>query len=156
MGPSLADGEVHGDIHSAARSEMEAGMELLCTAVHQLEEATSLWIARALAEGWRQRVLTHAQAEEEDLFPLVAARYPDHAATLAALTRDHELMRLLLEEAERELDVQGKVTPGALDRFSALLHLQRQHSSYEEQSLLEHISAAALRAPHAPEEAGGR
>lgn len=147
MGPSLADKNAHHDIHDAAHTEMEAGTEVLLMSVSSGDDRTALRVAFALTDGWRQRVLAHADAEEEDLFPQVLARFPAQAAAVAALRRDHELLRLLVGEVRQVLEREGKVTPSVLSRFSALLHLQRLHSDFEEQRFLPEI-ATVTRSSH--------
>jgi hemerythrin-like domain-containing protein len=124
---------------------MQDGMGLLLARIDNADDHTALRLARALADGWRLRVIAHADAEEQDLFPVVLERFPAHRATVAALLRDHQLMRLLLDEAEREMDCEGRVTSSALGRFTALLHLQRLHSILEEQALLPKIPGVGQR-----------
>ncbi len=144
MGPSLVDQHAHQAIHDAARFEMEAGTELLHTSVSRQDSMTALRLARELADGWHQRVLAHADAEEQDMFPQVVAAFPASEAMVAALIRDHEVMRLLVEEVRQELDRESEVTPAVLGRFTALLHVQRLHSSLEELSFLPRITEGAL------------
>ncbi len=145
MGPSLVDRHAHHDIHDAARAEMEAGTELLQASSGSRDPETALRLARELARGWRQRVLSHADAEEQDVFPAVLERLPSQRATVAALVRDHGLMRLLVDEVEEELAQAGQVTQAALDRFTALLHVQRLHSAFEEETFLGQVSGALTR-----------
>ena len=142
MGPSLVDQLAHRDIHEAARADMETGTQLLYTSLSGEDAATALRIARELARGWRQRVLAHADAEEQDVFPEVLARLPQYETTVAALIRDHALMRLLVDEIEQELEREGPITPDVLGRFTTLLHVQRLHSAFEEESFLPEISGA--------------
>ena len=142
MGPSLVDRHAHHDIHDAARADVEAGTELLHASLGSQDNATTVRLARELANGWRQRVLAHADAEEQDVFPQVVEHLPEQRAAVAALIRDHQLMRLLVAEVEQELLRKERVTRAVLDRFAALLHVQRLHSVFEEENFLPQISGA--------------
>ena len=127
---------------------METGAELLRVSRSKQDPHTTLRLARELASGWRQRVLAHADVEEQDLFPLVVDRLPEQRDTVAALIRDHEMMRLLVDEIDGELDHEGQVTSSVLDRFTALLHVQRLHSAFEEETFLPQVSGALSGAAH--------
>ncbi len=142
MGPSLVDLHAHRDIHDAARTEMEVGTELLQASLSGQGGTTALRLAQELLSGWRQRVLAHAEAEEQDVFPLVLERLPEQRDAVAALIRDHELMRLLVDETERDLAREGRVTGPLLERFTALLHIQRLHALSEEETFLPQVQGA--------------
>jgi len=124
---------------------MEVGTELLRASWSSQEPHTTLRLARELANGWRRRVLSHAEAEEQDVFPRVIERLPELRPVVTALIRDHELMRLLVDEAERELGREGQVTAAVMDRFTALLHVQRLHSAFEEETFLPQVSGSLTR-----------
>ncbi len=124
MGPSLADVVAHYDLHDAAHAEIENGMDLLFASLGQEDRGTPLPIASAMVDGWEQRVLAHADAEEQNLFPPVLDRFPEHAASIAALTRDHSLMRILVDELKRELGSKGKVTSAALEHGLPARHVR--------------------------------
>ena len=155
MGPSLLDRHAHHDIHDAARAEMELGTQILFESAGGEDAATALRLARELALGWRLRVLAHADAEEQDLFPQVQKLLPGLSDQVVAAMRDHELMRLLLGEVEQELDREGRVTQGVLERLQALLQIQRLHSLFEEETFLPELSGALKGAKKPTEGAQG-
>jgi hypothetical protein len=118
---------------------MEVGTQLVHTSLSQ-DPQTAFGLAGALVDGWRQRVLAHADVEEQDLFPVVVDRLPELRENVAALIRDHEMMRLLVAEIEQELDRARQVMPDVLDRLTTLLHVQRLHSAFEEETVLSRVS----------------
>ena len=140
MGPSLVDPHAHQDIHDAARAEMEFGTEILLMSLRGQDAATSMRLAAELLCAWRERVLTHADAEEKDVFPQVLGALPELASEVAALVRDHDLLRHLVDETEQELAREGSVTGAVLGRLQALLHIQRLHALYEEETFLPQVS----------------
>ena len=130
---------------------MELGTKLLFESSGGEDAATALRLARELVLGWRLRVLAHADAEEQDLFRQVLKLLPGLSDQVVAAMRDHELMRLLLGEVEQELDREGRVTQGVLQRLSALQELQRLHSLFEEETFLPELSGV-LRGAKKPTE----
>ncbi len=136
-GPALKQKDSHRAIHDAAHGEAD---ELTGTVVEfmaggKMEAAKAA--ARLLVEHWRTRTLRHAEEEEAGLYQEIVLQDPDRIRDIAGLTRDHALMRTLVDEAEEKLNQgdEGSFAE-ALERFRMLLWLVVAHSREEERTLL--------------------
>ena len=54
-------------------------------------------------EHWETRTLKHAEAEEEGLYKEMTEENPDLVSTVIQLTRDHDLMRRIVEKMKLRL-----------------------------------------------------
>lgn len=133
VGPSLMQMDAHREIHEAVALELREATEALREALRTGREQLALQLAHALLTTWRTRVLAHADAEEEELYQWVLQRHPKMQEKIAALARDHALLRRMTAEASGKL--KEEVTPEILAYLDALLLIQRYHSEDEEQSL---------------------
>lgn len=134
-GPALNQRNAHHAIHQAAFGEAERLTVLLRQAMRATDQQRALQVAAVLIEHWQTRTLRHADAEETGWYREVLAARPDLQADIIALTRDHELLRLLLAEIQGILSARGTAT-GIVERFEAMLLLNGIHSREEEQRLL--------------------
>lgn len=134
-GPALKQRNAHEAIHYAALFEAEE----LTTAVRQFlaekRHDKAAAAAQLVVEHWQTRTLCHAAEEEEGLYAEILAGNPESAADIAALTRDHDLMRQLVCEAETCMASNDLKL--VLARFEMLLWIVEAHSREEERRLLE-------------------
>lgn len=134
-GPGLNQKDAHHAIHQAAFREAE---QLTLTLRHTLrtgDQQHATWVAAVLIEHWQTRTLRHADAEETGWYREILAERPELQNDVIALTRDHELLRILLAEIQGILSVRG-IAAGVVERFEAMLLLNGIHSRSEEQRLL--------------------
>jgi hypothetical protein len=54
-------------------------------------------------EHWESRTLKHAEAEEEGVYKDIVDENPDMISTVIQLTRDHDLMRRIVENMKERL-----------------------------------------------------
>lgn len=134
-GPSLARREAHHAIHQAAFDEAEQLTRLLRQAILARAPEHALPLVGALIEHWQSHTLQHAAAEEAGWYREVVAGQPGREADVIALTRDHELLRILLTEIQGIL-AQHDTLAGVLERFEAMLLVNTIHSREEEHRLL--------------------
>ena len=134
-GPSLTKRESHHAIHEAAFAEAEELTRLLRQAALAGDCSRALQLAGVLVEHWQTRTLRHAEAEEQGWYREVARERPELQADILQLTRDHDLLRMLLGEIEQIIATRGWVA-GIVERFEAMLLLNAIHSRTEEQRLL--------------------
>jgi len=134
-GPSLTKREAHHAIHEAAFTEAEEITRLLRQAALAGDHEQALQLTGVLIEHWQTRTLRHAEAEEQGWYRDVARERPELHVDITQLTRDHDLLRLLLGEIEQIVAIRGWVT-GIMERFEAMLLLNAIHSREEEQRLL--------------------
>ena len=134
-GPGLNQRDAHHAIHRAAFSEAERLTLLLRQTLRAGDQPSALQVAALLVEHWQTRTLRHAEAEETGWYREVLAERPELQSDVIALTRDHELLRILLDEIQGILAARGAAA-GVVERFEAMLLLNGIHSREEERRLL--------------------
>lgn len=134
-GPALTQKHSHHAIHEAAHGEAEELTVLLQKMMKQGDQTKLLELADVLIEHWETRTLRHAAAEEEGLYVDIVKEKPELKDKVIALTRDHDLMRILLTEIKERLPGHG-VDRTVLARFEAMLLVNEIHSREEENHLL--------------------
>lgn len=134
-GPSLTKRDSHHAIHEAAFAEAEELTRLLRQSALAGDRSRALQLVGVLVEHWQTRTLRHAEAEEQGWYRELARERPELQADILQLTRDHDLLRMLLGEIEQIIAVRGWVA-GIVERFEAMLLVNAIHSRTEEQRLL--------------------
>jgi hypothetical protein len=133
-GPGLNQHDAHHAIHQAAFYEAERLTLQLRRALRQGDQQQALQVASVLIEHWQTRTLRHAEAEETGWYREALAERPELQNDVTVLTRDHELLRLLLGEAQGILTARG-IASGVVERFEAMLLVNSIHSREEERRL---------------------
>lgn len=128
-GPALRNVDSHSSIHEACLGEAQELTGLYSGFLRLNELDKALEIAYITVEHWESRTLQHALSEEEGLYKEAVEAQPELSGTIAALTRDHNLMRFLVKEI-RELLEQG-ASDKILQRFHALLLIDHYHNRDE-------------------------
>ncbi|WP_088006805.1 hemerythrin domain-containing protein [Indiicoccus explosivorum] len=138
-GPSLKQLHAHHAIHEGGRSgaidKTEEVKELL--AAKEFEVAKQA--AEHLVDYWETRILSHATSEEEGFYVEMAEQHPELKESVVQLTRDHDLLRIIVEDVKKILEQDG-LTAEVLHRFDSLLIINEIHSRDEERILLEEPS----------------
>ncbi|MCL6632063.1 MAG: hemerythrin domain-containing protein [Alicyclobacillus herbarius] len=147
-GPALKQMDAHRAIHDAAAEEAAELTELLRHLLQAQAWEKAEEMAYILVEHWQTRTLRHAGEEEAGFYLEVCQHHPEKAGDIAALTRDHDLMRTLVAEIEARLAAWNATEnrtvlddpdtwSGLLSRFETLNWLVVMHSREEERRLLE-------------------
>jgi|SRR5699024_4316800 len=133
-GPGLAQVDSHAAIHEAALFEAMELNEILAKLLtsNQLEKA--LETAYIAVEHWESRTLKHADAEERGLYKELVKSSSKFKEPVIELTRDHDLMRILVREIKETLDSEG-INEEVLHKFHALVHVDLIHNEEEEKIL---------------------
>ncbi|MCF8565497.1 hemerythrin domain-containing protein [Alicyclobacillus tolerans] len=134
-GPALRHLESHHAIHESAHQEAEAMTALLERAVERKDMGLAVQIAVVLIEHWETRTLCHAASEEQGLYLEISQVEPDKESVVQALTRDHELMRMAVEEIKEFLNNTQSMEE-VVRRFHLLLWIENTHSRDEERRLI--------------------
>lgn len=134
-GPSLRQLHAHHAIHEGALSGAIAKTEEIEDLLRAKEYEVALQAADHLLEYWETRILSHADAEEEGFYLEMLEKNPALEDTVAKLTRDHDLLRIIVEDIKKLLKEEG-LTYDVMKQFHALLVVNAIHSRDEERLLL--------------------
>ncbi|OWA37466.1 hypothetical protein B9G55_05270 [Saccharibacillus sp. O16] len=135
-GPSLRQPNAHHAIHEGGLSgaiDKTEELEALLAA-GKMEAARTA--ADQLVGYWVTRILSHADAEEEGFYEEMAGSDPDRCLSIIKLTRDHDILRMVVADIVSRLDDEG-LTPEVMHRFHALIVVNEFHSREEERLLFE-------------------
>lgn len=134
-GPALTQKHAHHAIHEATLGEAEELTALLKKMISEGDETRALELADVLIEHWETRTLRHAEAEEEGLYADIVQEKPEMKDTVVGLTRDHDLLRILVKQIKNMISEDG-VNDAVLNRFEAMILVNEIHSRDEEEHLL--------------------
>ena len=88
----------------------------------------------------------HHRAEDRELFPAIAAEYPQLRQTLRSLRQDHSMMAHLI--TGMLTSVRRADSPAELDRhLEGIAAIMESHFRYEERQLLSVLETLALEVP---------
>lgn len=126
-GPALKQWDSHSSIHEAALGEAEELTELLRHCIEKEDLEKALEVTYIILEHWETRTLRHAESEEEGLYIEISEKTPELKETIIALTRDHTLMRYIVEDIKQILSKLGAFHE-ILTRFDALILIDKLHN----------------------------
>lgn len=133
-GPGLVQVDSHTAIHEAAIFEAEELNDILARLLQDQQTEKALETAYITVEHWESRTLRHAEAEERGLYKELVKTNPELKESVIELTRDHDLLRILVKEIKEILDAEG-MNEKALQKFHALVHVDLIHNEEEEEIL---------------------
>jgi uncharacterized protein with von Willebrand factor type A (vWA) domain len=102
-GPSLKKQDAHSSIHEASLNEAKELNELFRLCLQGKQNEKAFQVAEVLVEHWESRTLKHAEAEEEGLYIESVKENPALQHLVIQLTRDHDLMRRIVEQLKVKL-----------------------------------------------------
>lgn len=102
-GPSLKKQDAHSSIHEAALNEAMELRELYRRCLKEGDNHKALHVAEITIEHWESRTLAHAESEENGLYKEMAQENPQLQDLVLQLTRDHDLMRRMVEDMKEKL-----------------------------------------------------
>ncbi|MFC7733639.1 hemerythrin domain-containing protein [Actinomadura keratinilytica] len=83
----------------------------------------------------------HHTAEDEGMFPALAARHPEHAAAFDRLRREHERVAALLDGLRRAVAAEDAEPGAVLAEVERLTAELEAHLDYEEEQLIPLLDA---------------
>jgi phage shock protein A len=134
-GPSLKKTESHSSIHEAALNEAKELRNLYQKCLEDGEHEKALQVAEIAIEHWETRTLKHAEAEEEGLYKEMVEEKPALEKLVNQLTRDHDLMRRIVEDMKNRLQTQ-KADYRMITLFDSLVIIDEIHNEDEMNKLL--------------------
>ncbi|WP_102347267.1 hemerythrin domain-containing protein [Bacillus sp. Marseille-P3661] len=105
-GPSLRKQDSHSSIHEAALNEARELRDLFRKCLDEGEKEKALQVAEIAIDHWESRTLKHAESEEEGLYKEVVEDNPKLKKLIYQLTRDHDLMRRIVDTMKESLESQ--------------------------------------------------
>ena len=133
-GPALRQLHAHRAIHEGGLSGAILKTEELMKHLRDGEVETANLAADDLIDYWKTRVIAHADAEEDGFYVDIAKEKPALQETVTKLTRDHDLMRMIVSDLETLREKEG-LSPAVLQKFYALQIVNEIHSRDEERLL---------------------
>lgn len=135
-GPSLRQLHAHHAIHEGGLSGAVAKTEEVEELLALKEAEVAGQAADHLIEYWETRILSHADAEEDGFYQEMVAKNPSLEEAVTRLKRDHELLRIIVQDVKNMLAEDG-LTAEVLHQFHALLVVNAIHSREEERLLFQ-------------------
>lgn len=135
-GPALKQLHSHHAIHEGALAGAIDKTNDMMDYLKKGDLETANKAADALIDYWLTRIIAHADSEEAGFYDEVATKKPELKNTVLQLTRDHDLLRIIVKDIE-ELRATENLSPGVLHRFHSLLVVNEIHSRDEERLLFE-------------------
>ncbi|MFD1360503.1 hemerythrin domain-containing protein [Lentibacillus salinarum] len=136
-GPALKDVDSHTAIHEAALNEAIELTTMLDNLYRDNQQEKALELAYVLVEQWETRTLAHADSEEEGLYKDLVEENPEINDDIVALTRDHDLLRLIVKAIKQEL-AENRMNDGVIQRFQSLIIVDKLHNVKEMDVLPDH------------------
>ena len=134
-GPSLKKQEAHSSIHEAALNEAKELRSLFQKCLADGDKDKAQKVAEITIEHWESRTLKHAEAEEEGLYKDLVEENPDLEHLVIQLTRDHDLMRRIVQQMN-ELLIKNEVDERMISLQDSLLIVDSIHNEDEMNKLL--------------------
>lgn len=136
-GPALRQLHSHRAIHEGGLSGAVMKTEDLVGFLEQGEQEMVNQACDDLIDYWKTRVISHADAEEEGFYKQILAENPELEREIIQLTRDHDLMRLVVQDIEALREKDPQVTPEIMQKFYSLMVINELHSREEERLLFQ-------------------
>ena len=134
-GPSLRKQDAHSLIHDAALNEAKELRMLLQKCLKEGEKEKAVKIAEVTIEHWESRTLQHAESEEEGLYKEMVEENPDLHPLVNQLTRDHDLMRRIVEQM-KSLLIKNVIDERLVSLLDSLIIVDSIHNEDEMNKLL--------------------
>ncbi|MDQ0197752.1 hypothetical protein [Neobacillus ginsengisoli] len=134
-GPSLKKQDAHSSIHEAALNEAKELRSLFYKCLKDGEKEKALQVAEIVIEHWESRTLKHAESEEEGLYKELVEENADLNHLVIKLTRDHDLMRRMVEQM-KELLIKNEMDERMIALLDSLIIVDSIHNEDEMNKLL--------------------
>jgi|SRR5690625_777107 len=134
-GPALKQLTSHRAIHDAAQAQARELTEMVNHLYKEKREEECLKTANVLIEHWEEKIIAHADAEDEGFYKELLEEKKVPAKDLYMLMRDHDLFRQIVGHIKTKLEKQKKVTEENIYELNSLLVINDFHHIGEENTL---------------------
>lgn len=134
VGPSLRQFHAHQAIHNGGMTgALSRTVDLMDTLkTGDLEQANE--VLDDLLDYWKTRIIAHADAEENGFYAEIVERDPEMGENITKLTRDHDLMKIIVADIEQLRESDG-LSDEVMQKLQALIVVNEIHSRDEERLL---------------------
>lgn len=134
-GPALRQLTAHRSIHDAGQSQARELTEMLIQLFKEEREEDCLKTAKVLIEHWEEKIIAHADAEDEGFYQELLEEGNIPKKNLYMLMRDHDLFRKIVKQIKEKIAQQNKVTEENIYELYSLLVINDFHHKGEEKTL---------------------
>lgn len=134
-GPALRQLTAHRSIHDAGQSQARELTEMLIQLFKEEREEDCLKTAKVLIEHWEEKIIAHADAEDEGFYQELLEEGNIPKKNLYMLMRDHDLFRKIVKQIKEKIAQQNKVTEENIYELYSLLVINDFHHKGEENTL---------------------
>lgn len=134
-GPALRQLTAHRSIHDAGQSQARELTEMLIQLFKEEREEDCLKTAKVLIEHWEEKIIAHADAEDEGFYQELLEEGNIPKKNLYMLMRDHDLFRQIVKQIKEKIAQQNKVTEENIYELYSLLVINDFHHKGEENTL---------------------
>lgn len=134
-GPALRQLTAHRSIHDAGQSQARELTEMMIQLFKEEREEDCLKTAKVLIEHWEEKIIAHADAEDEGFYQELLEEGNIPKKNLYMLMRDHDLFRQIVKHIKEKIAQQNKVTEENIYELYSLLVINDFHHKGEEKTL---------------------
>ena len=134
-GPALRQLTAHRSIHDAGQSQARELTEMMNQLFKEEREEDCLKTAKVLIEHWEEKIIAHADAEDEGFYQELLEEGNIPKKNLYMLMRDHDLFRQIVKQIKEKIAQQNKVTEENIYELYSLLVINDFHHKGEEKTL---------------------
>lgn len=136
-GPALRQLSSHQAIHDAGQAQARQLTEMLNQLFIEKRTEDCLKTANVLIEHWEEKIIAHADAEDEGLYQELLDEGTIPQKDLYMLMRDHDLFRKITAHIKAQINEHNQVTTENIYEFNSLLVLNDFHHKGEEDTLFQ-------------------
>src|SRR5699024_1909662 len=137
-GPALRQLTSHRAIHEGAQDEAKSLTADMIQLYHAGEDKDALQTARMLLKHWEEKIIAHADTEDEGLFPDLLQKDETDQKGINMMMRDHDLFRQISEYIKENIDQDNKVTQEMIYEVTTRIIINRLHQKGEEKYIFNH------------------
>jgi len=134
-GPALRQLASHRAIHDAAHSQAKELTEITTKLFTEGRSEDCLKTANVLIEHWEEKIIAHADAEDEGLYEDLLEEGNIPKKNIYMLMRDHDLFRKIVAHIKTSIKEQNEVTQDNIYELQSLIVINNFHHQGEETHL---------------------
>lgn len=136
-GPALRQLTSHRAIHDGGQMQAKDLTAIMIQLFHKQEEKDCYQAAKDLLKHWEEKIIAHADTEDEGLFPDLLKEEGTNQKGIYMMMRDHDLFRKIAASIKDKLNKENKVTQEIIYEFTSLIIINDHHHKGEEKYLFD-------------------